>query len=297
MQVGVNKTVGFIGLGAMGKPMAAHLLKAACNLQVWNRTTSVAEHFQAEYVAQDRLHVAANLSTMAADCETIFTCVSADKDLIEIADELLPSLSVNSIICDHSTIAPKTASTLGLKLASVGCHFIDAPVSGGIEGARRGSLVAMVGGDKTIIERISPLLNCYISKISRMGCIGTGQATKALNQIMIAGIAEAVTEALALAEKLKLLTNQLLEVLVGGAAASWFMSHRGQSMLEERFSEGFKLSLLYKDLGICEELARNLDLDLYLLGSAREDYYRLIQTGEGDFDISALIHLKQGRID
>lgn len=297
MQAGVNKTVGFIGLGAMGSPMAAHLLKSNCNLQVWNRTTSVAEQFQAEHAAGGRLQVASNLTVMAAECEAIFTCVSADNDLTGILDELLPTLPSNAIVCDHSTIAPETAIKLGRKLASVDCHFIDAPVSGGIEGARKGSLVAMVGGDKAIIERISPWLDCYTSKISRMGDIGSGQATKAVNQVMIAGIAEAVTEALALAEKLKLPTNQLLEVLGGGAAASWFMAHRGQSMLEERFSEGFKLSLLYKDLGICEELARNLDLDLHLLRSARQDYQRLIQAGEGDFDISALIHLKQGKID
>ncbi len=182
MQASINKTVGFIGLGAMGKPMAAHLLKSACNLQVWSRTTSVAEYFQAEHIAQGRLHVAANLSTLAADCETIFTCVSADKDLSEIIGKLLPSLSTNSTVCDHSTIAPKTATTLGRQLASVGCHFIDAPVSGGIEGAREGSLVAIVGGDKAIIERISPLLDCYTSKISLMGEIGTGQATKAVDR-------------------------------------------------------------------------------------------------------------------
>lgn len=289
-------TVGFIGLGAMGKPIAAHLLKAACNLQVWNRTISVANHFQAEHIAQACVQVVSNLRAMAAECETIFTCVSADKDLIGIVDELLPSLQANTIVCDHSTIAPETATKLGHKLAAVNCHFIDAPVSGGVEGARKGSLVAMVGGEKAIIERISPLLDCYTRKISRMGEIGAGQATKAVNQVMIAGIAEAVTEALALAERLKLPTNQLLEVL-GGAAGNWFMQHRGQSMLAEQFTVGFKLSLLYKDLGICEELARNLDLDLQLLRQAREDYHRLIQAGEGSSDISALIHLKQGRID
>lgn len=298
MQVAVQKiTLGFIGLGAMGYPMAAHLLKSGHPVQVWNRTAAVSAGFVAEYAAQGDLHIAADLASLAADCNVIFTCVSADKDLTGIIRQLLPALADNTVICDHSTTAPDTARQISRDLATVACHFVDAPVSGGVEGARKGTLVTMVGGDETIVERISPLLECYTGKIARMGPVSAGQATKAVNQVMVAGIAEAVSEALALAEKMELPSDQLLEVLGGGAAGNWFMAHRGQTMLADRFDVGFKLSLLHKDLGICEELARNLDLDLYLLRQARDDYRRLMEAGEGDFDISALIHIKQGRID
>ncbi|MBE9548665.1 MAG: NAD(P)-dependent oxidoreductase [Proteobacteria bacterium] len=290
-------TVGFIGLGAMGYPIAGHLLHSDSPIQVWNRTSAVSARFQAEYANQGELQVASALPELATACRVIFTCVSADQDLFNIIDQLLPALVAGTVICDHSTTAPDTARQINKSLQAVQCHFVDAPVSGGVEGARRGTLVTMVGGEKAIIEQISPLLTCYTSKIARMGPVSTGQATKAVNQVMVAGIAEAVTEALALAEKMELPAGQLLEVLGGGAAGNWFMAHRGKTMLADEFEVGFKLSLLHKDLGICEELARNLDLDLHLVRQAREDYRRLMEAGEGDSDISALIHIKQGKID
>jgi len=298
MQANAGKiTVGFIGLGAMGYPMAAHLLHSGRPLQVWNRTAAVSARFEAEHADQGKLQVATGLPALATACRVIFICVSADQDLLGIIDQLLPALVAGTVICDHSTTAPETARRINEILQTGQCHFVDAPVSGGVEGARRGTLVTMVGGEKAIIERISPLLSCYTGKVARMGQVSTGQATKAVNQVMVAGIAEAVTEALALAEKMELPAGQLLEVLGGGAAGNWFMAHRGHTMLADEFEVGFKLSLLHKDLGICEELARNLDLDLHLVRQAREDYRRLMEAGEGDSDISALIHIKQGKID
>ncbi len=288
--------IGFIGLGAMGYHMAAHLVRSENHVYVWNRTPEASARFFAEHAEYGTLTIAADLSSLAAACDIIFTCVSADHALSVIIKQLLPALLPDAIICDHSTTAPETARQIAESLQSYQCHFVDAPVSGGVEGARKGSLVTMVGGDETIVKRISPLLASYTTKVARMGAVGSGQATKAVNQVMVAGIAEAVCEALALAEKMELPTDQLLELLGGGAAANWFMAHRGKTMLANEFDVGFKLSLLYKDLGICEELARNLDLDLHLVRQARIDYGRLMQAGEGDFDISALVHIKQGKI-
>jgi len=171
---------------------------------------------------------------------------------------------------------------------------VDAPVSGGVEGAKKGTLSVMAGGDSANISRIMPVLEVISSTVTHMGPVGSGQATKAVNQVMIAGIAEAVCEALALAEKLNLPSERLLSVVSAGAAGSWFLERRGQTMLENKFDFGFKLSLLLKDLLICRTLAQELDISLPTVEAAIKDYRDLVDLGDGDHDISGLIRLKRG---
>jgi 3-hydroxyisobutyrate dehydrogenase len=171
--------------------------------------------------------------------------------------------------------------------------FVDAPVSGGVEGAKRGTLSVMAGGESADIERIRPILNAISGTVTHMGPVGSGQATKAVNQVIVAGIAEAVCEALALSEKLNLPSERLLTVLGAGAAGSWFLEHRGASMLENRFDTGFKPALLLKDLKIVRELARDLDIELDTVHAAIADYESLLAAGNDDNDISGLIRLKR----
>jgi len=151
----------------------------------------------------------------------------------------------------------------------------------------------MAGGDFANISRLMPVLESFSATVTHMGPVGTGQATKAVNQVMVAGIAEAVCEALALAEKLKLPTQRLLAVVGAGAAGSWFLEHRGNTMLDNQFDVGFKLSLLLKDLKICQELARELDIPVTTVDAAVADYHKLVEVGDGDNDISGLIKLKR----
>ncbi len=231
---------------------------------------------------------------MAANCNVILTCVSADQDLLDVIGQLLPGIKPGTVLVDTSTVSPATAIKVADRLQAVGAGFVDAPVSGGVEGAKKGTLSVMAGGDSANISRIMPVLEAISATVTHMGPVGSGQATKAVNQVMIAGIAEAVCEALALGEKLNLPSERLLSIVSAGAAGSWFLEHRGKSMLENSFNVGFKLSLLLKDLLICQALAQDLDISLPTVEAAIKDYRALVEMGDGDHDISGLIRLKRG---
>ena len=282
---------GVIGLGAMGAPMARHLADAGLLGMVWNRTGG-----KAEALAQETGTEAADTpAQLASACNVILTCVSADQDLLDVVAQLLPGIKYGSVVVDTSTVSPATARQVSASLHEAGAGLVDAPVSGGVEGAQKGTLSVMAGGDSANISRIMPVLEAISASITHMGPVGSGQATKAVNQIMIAGIAEAVCEALALSEKLNLPSERLLSVVGAGAAGSWFLGHRGQTMLEDRFDVGFKLSLLLKDLLICQTLAQELDISLPTVDAAINDYRKLVELGDGDHDISGLIRLKRGQ--
>lgn len=280
---------GVIGLGAMGASMAKQLAEAGLLSLVWNRTTRKAVAFkQLSGVA-----VAADLARLAASCNVILTCVSADQDLLDVIEQLLATVKPGTVVVDTSTVSPATARQVSASLAAVSAGFVDAPVSGGVEGARNGTLVVMAGGDSANISLIMPVLKAISASVTHMGPVGSGQATKAVNQVMIAGIAEAVCEALALAEKLNLPPERLLAVIGAGAAGSWFLEHRGKTMLQDRFDVGFKLSLLLKDLLICQTLAQDLNINMTGVEAAIMDYRKLVEWGDGDHDISGLIRLKR----
>lgn len=285
----MNLRAGVVGLGAMGAPMARNLAAAGLLTAVWNRTTIQAERLAGETSASH----AHTLADLAASCDVILTCVSADEDLRAVVEQLLPGLSPGKVVVDTSTVKPATARALASQLEEVGAAFVDAPVSGGVEGAKKGSLSVMVGGDSADIERIRPILEAISGTVTHMGPVGAGQATKAVNQVMVAGIAEAVCEALALAEKLNLPSQRLLSVLGAGAADSWFLQHRGETMLQNRFDTGFKPALLLKDLRIVQQLARELDVLLPTVEAAIADYAELLDGGNRDNDISGLIRLKR----
>jgi len=280
---------GVIGLGAMGAPMARHLAKAGLLEGVWNRTVSKSGALAAELGTWQ----AGTPSELASRCEVVLACVSADEDLRSVVDQTMSGMRTGSVFVDTSTVSPGVTRELAAKLAESGVGYIDAPVSGGVEGAINGRLVAMVGGELTIFSQIKPVLEAFSASVNHMGPVGSGQATKAVNQVIVGGVAEAVCEALALAEKLNLPRERLLSVLASGAADGWFLRHRGQSMMENRFEKGFKLSLLLKDLEIVQGLARNLDISMPVVESAISDYEKLVKAGDGDNDISGLIKHKR----
>jgi len=281
---------GVIGLGAMGAPMARHLAQAGLLSMVWNRTKS-----RAESLAKETRAVAAdNPEQLAAGCNVILTCVSADRDLLGVVDQLMPGVKPGSVFVDTSTVSPATAREIAARLEKAGAGFVDAPVSGGVEGAKKGTLSVMAGGDSANISRIMPVLEAISGTVTHMGPVGSGQATKAVNQVMVAGIAEAVCEALALGEKLNLPSERLISIVGAGAAGSWFLDHRGRTMLDNSFDVGFKLSLLLKDLLICQALAQDLNISLPTVEAAIRDYRKLVELGDGDHDISGLIRLKRG---
>jgi 3-hydroxyisobutyrate dehydrogenase len=280
---------GVIGLGAMGAPMARHLAAAGLLAGVWNRTGEKSRQLAAEL----NVPAATDPAALAAQCNVLLTCVSADDDLREVIAASLPGLRRGSVVVDTSTVSPVTSRALAAELAEAGVALVDAPVSGGVEGARKGTLSVMAGGDSADIERIRPVLEAISARVTHMGPVGAGQATKAVNQVMVAGINEAVCEALAFSEKLNLPSERLIEVLSAGAAGNWFLDHRGRTMLADNFEPGFKCGLLLKDLRICDGLARELDISLPVTESALEDYRKIVDEGGFDDDTSALIRRKR----
>lgn len=283
---------GFIGLGAMGAPMAAHLANAGLLSAVWNRSVEKAHGFATTH----GVTAATSPADLAAACNVILLCVSADDDLQVVIDAMQSGLSEGALVIDHSTVAPDTARRIAAHLADQGVAFLDAPVSGGVEGARNGNLSIMIGGDSAALEQARPVLDCYAARISHMGAAGNGQATKAVNQVLVAGIAEAVCEGLALSERLELPADALLQVLQNGAAGSWFLDKRGATMLADDCDTGFKLELLIKDLGICRQIAESAQLKLSGVDRAMDDYCQCLANGDGDQDISALIRLKRKQL-
>ncbi|MGD8593943.1 MAG: NAD(P)-dependent oxidoreductase [Gammaproteobacteria bacterium] len=280
---------GFIGLGAMGIPMAYHLHKRGYLMAVWNRTSSKAATFASETGA---MH-ASDLGQLCEVCQAIIICVSRDEDVKSVISKLLPHLRPQSVVIDTSTVNPDTAIDIAMQLKQQEVDFLDAPVTGGVEGAKKGKLAMMVGGDGEVLQRVKPPLQCFTSRIVHMGKHGKGQAAKAVNQVMAAGINQAVTQALAFAEKLQLPLEKVIEITSSGAAGNWFLEHRGLSMTEGRFDPGFRVSLHHKDLMICRHMAASLGVDLDIADTTGDDYQQLMELGYGDEDISALYRLKK----
>lgn len=280
---------GVAGLGAMGEPMARNLHEAGLLAAVWNRTASKAQALARELGVTH----ADSPEALARECDVLVVCVSADDDVRAVCEAMLPGLQPGSLVVDTSTVGQATAVQMNELLATREAGFLDAPVSGGVEGAKKGTLSMMVGGDAEQLKKARPALEAMTSRITHMGTVGSGQAAKAVNQVMVAGIAQAVCEALAFGEQLGLNGGQLVDVLSGGAAGNWFLDHRGRTMLADDFSPGFKLGLLYKDLGICQSMAAELGGKLPMVEMSLIHYGGLMKDGHADEDTSALIRQKR----
>jgi 3-hydroxyisobutyrate dehydrogenase len=282
--------VGFVGLGAMGAPMARHLHARGLLAAVANRSAAKAEALAAEL----GVAVAADASGFSG-CDLVMLCVPADADVLAQVDALAGVLAPGAVVVDHSTVAMQTARDAQARLAARGIGFLDAPVSGGVEGARNGKLSVMVGGEADVLERARAALEAYALRITHMGGPGSGQATKAVNQVLVAGIAQAVCEGLALGEKLGLSAERLVPTLAAGAAGNWFLDKRGATMLADDFTPGFKSALLLKDLRIVERMAVDAGIRATVIAQSLADYAELVEAGRGEQDTSALITLKRGR--
>ena len=288
--------VGVLGLGAMGKPMASNLHKAGMLHGFWNRSLDKAQSLAEE----TGIAAAGSPAELAADCDMIITSVSADQDLDEVIDAMLPALQVGSVIVDTSTVGVDTVLLQVAKLAPHDVAFLDAPVSGGVEGAKKATLSMMVGGNAETLARVRPVLEKVAARIVHMGDSGTGQATKAVNQIMGAGINQAVTEALAFGAAMGLDMDKVIEVVSGGASGNWFLQHRGPTMTQGKFDAGFKVALHHKDLSICRKMAEKItegDNRLPIVEMTLLHYERLMDAGFGDEDISSLFRIKSKLFD
>ena len=278
---------GFVGLGAMGIHMARNLHGAGFLTGVWNRTVRRAR----EVADELHCHAFESLEELAGNCEAVVVCVSADDDLREVVAGLDPGLTPNMIVIDCSTVSAVTARAVHGQLAALGVGFLDCPVSGGVEGARSGSLAIMAGGDEAVYERALPMLHAMGKTVAHFGASGAGQAAKATNQIMCAGIIQAVGQAMAFARAEGLPLDSLIDTLGKGAGSSWYFVNRAPFMARGSFPPGFRVRLHAKDLRICREMAAKRGAQLPVVESTLAAYSTLMEDGFGDEDISSIYRL------
>ena len=274
----------------MGLGMARRVAGTGFLAAVYNRTASKAQALAKELNVTFCQHP----QDLAAQVDLVLICVSADQDVLAMVDAISQTIKPGAIVVDMSTVSSETANIAAAKLAVKQVAFLDAPVSGGVEGAKNGTLSMMVGGAAGILEQVKPVLASMTARITHMGEVGAGQATKAVNQIMCAGINHAVTEALAFAQAQGLPMAKVIEVTSAGAAGNWFLDKRGLTMSNGTFAPGFKLALHHKDLLICQAMAAKFGLELPVSALTVTDYAKLMAEGYGDEDISALFRLKRG---
>ncbi len=268
--------------------MARSLKRAGLLTGVWNRTAAKATDLAEE------LHCIpfANLAELAGNCEAVVICVSADEDLRAVIAGLEPGLNPNMIVMDCSTVGAGTARDVHTQLDALGVGFLDCPVSGGVEGARTASLAIMVGGDEPVYSRAQDILQAMGKNVAYLGPSGAGQAAKATNQIMCAGIIQAVGEAMAFAHAEGLPLDRLIELLGKGAGSSWYFVNRAPFMAHNNYPAGFRVRLHAKDLRICRDMAAKHGAHLPVVESTLAQYAQLIVQGFGDEDISAIYRLK-----
>jgi len=268
--------------------MARNLHRAGLLQAVWNRTPDKARALAMEL----RVTAPPTLGELAAACDAVVSCVSADADVLEVTRALLPGLRAGALLIDCSTVGAETARQAAQLAAPHDVDFLDCPVSGGTEGARDGTLAIMAGGDSGAFERAQPILKALGRTITLFGPNGSGQAAKATNQIMCAGIIDAVAEAMAFARAQGLPLDKVIDTLGKGAGSSWYFVHRAPNMARGAYPAGFRVRLHAKDLRICHDMAARFGVELPVVERMLGEYAELVARGFGDEDISATYRLK-----
>lgn len=280
--------VAFVGLGVMGYPMAGYLAKAGHDTVVYNRTASKAEQWVAEYGGSS----AETPRAAAAGAEIVFCCVGNDDDVREVIlgeDGVLAGIGEGGIIVDHTTASATIAREIQALAQEKSVGFLDAPVSGGQAGAENGQLTIMVGGDEAVFERAAPVMDCYAKAITRIGPAGSGQLAKMVNQICIAGVVQGLSEGLHFAQCAGLDPEVVIESISKGAAQSWQMENRWQTMVNDEFDFGFAVDWMRKDLGITLDEAQRNGARLELTELVDRFYAEVQAMGGKRWDTSSLI--------
>jgi len=281
-------TVAFIGLGVMGYPMAGHLVKAGHKVTVWNRSAAKAD----KWVDQHKGQKAGTPKEAASGAEFVMACVGNDDDLRSVTygdTGILAGLGKGAVFVDHTTASADVAREIGEKAKANGQGFIDAPVSGGQAGAENGQLTIMCGGDEATYDKVKPVIQAYAKMQNLMGPTGSGQLTKMMNQICIAGLVQGLAEALAFGRASGLDLMKAVEVISKGAAGSWQMDNRHKTMIEGKFDYGFAVDWMRKDLSICLAEARRNGASLPVAALVDQFYAEVQQMGGNRWDTSSLI--------
>jgi 3-hydroxyisobutyrate dehydrogenase len=274
----------FIGLGVMGYPMAGHLARAGHEVAVFNRTPAKAQRWVSEHNGR----AAATIAEAVEGAELVALCVGNDADVRQVVGEALPALAAGAIMVDHTTASAKVAQEMAAAATGRGCAFLDAPVSGGQAGAENGQLAIMIGGDAAAVERARPVIGVYAKAVQHMGGPGTGQLTKMVNQICIAGVVQGLAEAMHFAKRAELDTGLVYEAISKGAAQSWQMDNRWKTMAEGRFDFGFAVDWMRKDLGLVLDAARANGARLEVTALVDQFYAEVQSLGGRRWDTSSL---------
>ena len=278
--------IGFIGLGVMGRPMALHLHKAGHELWVWAR--------RPEKIADFPATVCATPAELGRQCAVVFTVVTSSQDVETLAlgdNSLSEGLAPDSVLIDCSTIAPESARHIAAELGKKGIHFLDAPVSGGAQGAIDATLAIMAGGDAAVLERVRPLLECLGKRIVHIGPNGAGQVAKACNQMIMVAAIEAVAEAMRLAQAAGVDCAKVKQALSGGSAASRVLDVMGERMVKRDFAAGIEARLHHKDFGLVLEAARKSGVPVPLTAAVSQQLNSLMAQGMGRDDTASLLRV------
>ena len=280
--------VAFLGLGVMGYPMAGYLARAGHEVTVYNRTAAKADKWVAEHGGAS----AATPREAASGADFVMACVGNDDDLRSVctgADGAFAGMAEGSTFVDHTTVSAMVTAELFQQAREAGIAFVDSPVSGGQAGAENGQLVVMCGGDQAAFDAAKPLIDSYAKLCNRLGESGAGQLCKMVNQICIAGLVQGLSEGLHFAQKAGLDGRAVVEVIGGGAAGSWQMVNRFETMLDDKFDHGFAVDWMRKDLGICLNTANEVGASLPVTALVDQFYKDVQKLGGGRWDTSALI--------
>ena len=284
----MSKRVAFLGLGVMGYPMAGHLAKAGHQVTVYNRTREKAERWSEAHGGR----VAATPAAAAESAELVMACVGNDEDLRQVTlgpEGAFLALAPGAVFVDHTTASAQIARELDEAAQARRAHFLDAPVSGGQAGAENGVLTIMVGGEASAFEQVQPVIDAYARMSRLMGPAGSGQLTKMVNQICVAGLLQSLAEGLHFAKRAGLDAPALVEVIAKGAAQSWQMENRYQPMLAGQFDFGFAVNWMRKDLDICLDEARHNGASLPVTALVDQLYAEVQAMGGGRWDTCSLI--------
>jgi len=284
------KRIAFLGLGVMGYPMAGHLAKAGHQVTVYNRTPARA----AQWVAQHGGTSAPTPAAAASGAQIVLMCVGNDDDVRAVAagaDGALSGMQAGGVLVDHTTASAHVAREVFAAAQAKGVGFLDAPVSGGQAGAENGKLTIMVGGEPATFAAVEDVLARYARAVTLMGGPGSGQLTKMVNQICIAGLLQALSEGVNFAAKAGLDVERVLDVIGKGAAQSWQMENRGKTMAADKFDFGFAVDWMRKDLSICIDEARSNGAPLPVTALVDQFYAKAQARGGGRWDTSSLIRI------
>jgi len=291
-----SKRIAFLGLGTMGAPMAGHLARAGHRVTVYNRTAAKAQEWLASNAGLD-VATAATPADAARDQDAVLTCVGNDDDLAQVVlgeDGALGAMTPGALLVDHTTVSPAIARRIAKEAQDRGVHALDAPVSGGQAGAENGQLAIMCGGSPEAMEAAHPIIAAYAARIVHIGNSGSGQETKSVNQLCIAGTLAGLAEGMRFAQAAGLDLDRVFEAISGGAARSWQMDNRWKTMGEDSFDFGFAIDWMCKDLAIALAEAEARGLELPVARMVHGFYARVQAMGGGRQDTSALIrHLPE----